>query len=352
MRIALIGWQGGGKSTLFTACTGTQPSIGEEAHPGTAIVPDDTLDLLHELYPPAKKINARVDYVDIAGLAPSQKKSGFKRSLINHVQGANVIAAVIGTYQFSDLPSSELADSVISDVTDLETEMLLSDMQIAENRLEKMQQSRQRGLKIDAIEQTALEKAMAALNDEKPLREIDFPIEEERALRTYAFLTKKPLLIAVNYNESQNGDEILAALESLAGENRRLVAINASLEAEIAVLEPEDRATFLEEMGISTPASDRVIQAGFDLLGLIRFFTVGDDEVRAWPIPRETAAVDAAGEIHSDLARGFIRAEVVPSTELLARKTLNACKDAGLLRLEGKQYIVQDGDVMHIRFAI
>jgi ribosome-binding ATPase YchF (GTP1/OBG family) len=159
-------------------------------------------------------------------------------------------------------------------------------------------------------------------------------------------------LIAINHGEDQNGADLTDRVADLAEEKRRIEALNCSLEAEIAALEEEDRAVFLKEMGITTPASDRVIRAGFDLLGMIRFFTVGDDEVRAWPIPKDMVAVDAAGEIHSDLSRGFIRAEVVPSDNLLEKGSLSACRDAGLLRLEGKQYIVQDGDVMHIRFNI
>ncbi len=352
MRIALIGWQGGGKSTLFTACTGAQPVEGEEAHPGGARVPDEMLDRLHTLYPPAKKVNARVDYLDIAGLVPAHKKSGFKRSLINHLQGANVLAAVIGTFSLTSRPLEELAASVRADVTDLETELLLSDLQIAETRIERIKQSHQRGQSVDAIEEKAMEKAFEALNEEKALRDVEFDATEDKALRTYSFLSRKPMLIAVNHGEDQDGAAIASRVQDLAGEKKRVEALDCRLEAEIAVLEEQDRAAFLKEMGIQTPASDRVIRAGFNLLGLIRFFTVGDDEVRAWPIPRGMEAVEAAGEIHSDLERGFIRAEVVDSDHLLEKGSLSACRDAGLLRLEGKHYVVQDGDVMHIRFNV
>jgi GTP-binding protein YchF len=352
MRIALIGWQGGGKSTLFTAVTGSQAAIGEEAHPGTALVPDDVLDRLHELYPPAKKINARVEYLDIAGLAASQKKSGFKRSMINHLQGSEVLAAVIGVFHLGPKPVEEIAGAVHSDIADLETEMLLSDMQIAESRLEKISQSRQRGLKVDAIEEGALQKALTALNEETPLRNVEFSGQEELALRTYSFLSQKALLIVVNHGEEQDGSELKGALSDLSSTRRRVEVLNAQLEAEIATLDEDDRGPFLEDLGIESPAADRVINAGFSLLGLLRFFTVGDDEVRAWPIPEGMVAVDAAGEIHSDLARGFIRAEVVHSDDLLRLGSLAKCRDEGVLRLEGKQYVVRDGDVMHIRFAV
>jgi len=353
MQIALIGWQTGGKSTLFTALTGSESSLGEEAHLGTAIVPDNVLDSLHELYPPAKKINARVDYLDVAGLATSQKNSGLKRSLINHLQGANVLAIVIGTFQLGDEPAGDLAEEVLLQLSDLETELLLSDLQVAENRMERIQAAKQRSQKIDQIELQAMEKVLEGLNNETPLRLVELDPTEEKAVRGHGFLTQKPLLIIVNHGEEQNGEELTKILEEkINSEDKRLEVLNGSLEAEIAVLDDEDKELFLEEMGLSAPASDRVINAGFSLLGLIRFFTVGDDEVRAWPIRKETNAVDAAGEIHSDLSRGFIRAEVVGSTDLLRLGALSKCRDEGILRLEGKQYIVKDGDIMHIRFAV
>ena len=353
MQIALIGWQSGGKSTLFKALTGLDSPFGEEAHPGIARVPDSVLDQLHELHPTSKKVNARVDYLDVAGLAASEKRSGFKRSLINHLQGANVLATVIGTYQHGAMPPQDLSEDVIQQVEDLETEMLLSDLQVMENRLEKIEASKHRGQKADPIDIQAVEKANAALNEEKALRTVDFSDEESKALRPYGLLTMKPLMILVNHGDDQDGEEIAKAIaEPLSGTARTIGVLNAQIEAEIASLEEEDRGPFLEELGLESPASDRVINASFSLLGLIRFFTVGDDECRAWPIPVGIDAQHAAGEIHSDLERGFIRAEVVPSAELLRLKTLAACRDNGLLRLEGKQYVVKDGDVMHIRFAV
>lgn len=353
MRIALIGWQGSGKSTLFTALTGMPPAIGEEAHPGQAVVPDPTLDRLHELYPPAKKVNAKVEYLDIAGLAASQKKAGLKRSLMNHVQAANVLAVVVGVFQHQGEDLKTVAGKARADLEDLEVELLLSDLGVAETRLEKIRQTKQRGLKVDAAEERAIEKVVEALNDETPLRDVEFGAEEDRAIRAYAFLTRKPLLIVINHAEEQDGGELAGLVSGMGeGTHRRVEVLNGSLEAEIAQLDEEDREVFLEEMGLDTPASDRVLRAGFDLLGLIRFYTVGDDEVRAWPIPEGTVAVDAAGEIHSDLARGFIRAEVVPAEDLLRLGSLARCRDEGILRLEGKQYTVQDRDVMHIRFAV
>lgn len=353
MQIALIGWQSGGKSTLFKALTGMDSPFGEEAHPGIARVPDPVLDQLHDLFPTSKKVNARVDYLDVAGLAASEKRTGFKRSLINHLQGANVLAAVVGTYQHGEMPAEDLAEDVVQQVTDLETEMLLSDLQVMENRVEKIESSKHRGQKIDPTDQRAVEKAHAALNEEKPLREVEFDTEEAKALRPYGLLTQKALMVLVNHGEDQDGEGIRALAEpKLQGTLKTMEVLNGQLEAEIASLEEEDRGVFLEEMGLDAAASDRVIRSSFGLLGLIRFFTVGDDECRAWPIPVGMAAQQAAGEIHSDLERGFIRAEVVPSDELLRLKTLAACRDNGLLRLEGKTYIVKDGDVMHIRFAV
>ncbi len=352
MHIALIGWQGGGKSTLFTALTGDQPDIGAQAHPGVAEVADSTLDLLYELWPKAKKVPAKMNYLDIAGLAHTEERTGFKRSMVNHLQSATVLAAVIGTFHL-DEDTSEAVTHVQQQAEDIEAELLLSDLATAENRAEKIAHSRQRGLKVDVLEEKAIQKCLDALNDEKPLRELEFNADEEKALRTYAFLSQKPLLIVVNHGEHQDGAAIRDGLtDSVTGDGKRLEVLNAELEAEIAQLEPEDRGDFLADLGVEEPASERVIRLGFDLLGLIRFFTVGDDEVRSWPIPSGLPALEAAGEIHSDLQRGFIRAEVVPAKTLLELGSLAACKDKGVLRLEGKTYIVQDGDVMHVRFAV
>lgn len=352
MQIALIGWQGSGKSTLFQALTGSAPSIGDEAHRGTAQVPDHVLDELHNLYPPAKKVNARVDYLDVVGLAASQKRAGIKRSLVNHLQGANVLAVILGVFHHTGKSIPSLADIVRNELADLEIEMLLSDMQIAETRLEKVRASKQRGISVDEYELSALEKAVKLLNDERPLRQLELNSSEEKAIRGLGFLTQKPLLVIVNHGEEQDRSALLEELVDLGSEDKRLELLNASLEAEIASLDEEDRELFLGEMGLEIAASDLVIRSGFELLGLIRFFTVGDDEVRAWPVKRGSDAVEAAGTIHSDLAKGFIRAEVVTSRDLLELGSLTACRDKGLLRLEGKQYIVEDGDVMHIRFNV
>ncbi len=353
MQIALVGWQGGGKSTLFTALTGSPASIGDEAHPGVATLPDETLDQLHDLYPPSKKINAKVTYVDVAGLSAGQKQSGIKRSLVNHLQSSNVLVPVIGIFHLIGESVEDIAGEIKSQLDDLEIEMLLSDLVIAENRIERMDADKGRSIKIDNIEYDALQKALAALNDDKPLRRVEFTESEDKTLRGMAFLTKKPLLVVINHGEGQETEAIEAAVrDDIVSDNKLLVSVNGSLEAEIAVLDEEDREMFLEEMGLTKPVSARVINASFDLLGLVRFFTVGDDECRSWPIPKDMIAVDAAGEIHSDLSRGFIRAEVVSCTNLLELGSLSACRDKGLLRLEGKNYAVQDGDIMHIRFAV
>jgi ribosome-binding ATPase len=353
MQIALIGWQSSGKSSLFKAVTGSEPSIGEEAHMGIANVPDAVLDQLHELYPPAKKIRARVDYLDVVGLSTGQKKSGFKRSLVNHMQGATVLAAVIGEFQHGEMDAASLAEDALSQVAELETEMLLSDLATAEPRLEKIEKQKKRGQKVDEVEKQALLRTVDMLNEEKPLRELEYTVDEEKAIRGLGFMSQKPMLIVVNHGEDQDGPAIKEAIVSaVSGKLKRAVVLNASLEAEIGALEEEDRALFMEEMEIETAASDKVIQASFDLLGLVRFFTVGDDEVRAWPVVDGTDAVNAAGTIHSDLQRGFIRAEVVHSDDLLRLGTMSKCRDEGVLRLEGKTYTVLDGDIMHIRFAI
>lgn len=353
MQIALIGWQSSGKSTTFQAVTGDAPSIGDEAHPGVATVPDLTLDELHKLHPTSKKVYAKVEYLDVVGLSTGQKQSGVKRSLVNHLQGATVLAPVIGLFQHGAMDAATLADDALTQVEELETEMLLSDLATAEPRLEKIEGQKKRGQKIDEQELSALRKVAERLNDEQPLRGLELTPQEEKAIRGLGFLTLKPLLVILNHGEDQDGEEIAAAVgDRLHDEFRRLVVLNAALEAEIRMLDEEDRAGFLEEMGIETPAADKVIHGGFDLLGLIRFLTVGDDECRSWPIRRGTDAVGAADSIHSDLARGFIRAEVVHCDDLLRLGSMARCRDEGVWQLEGKTYVVKDGDIVHIRSGV
>ncbi|MFC2170749.1 DUF933 domain-containing protein [Calditrichota bacterium] len=351
MQIALIGWQGSGKSTLFTALTGAETSIGETVHPGVANVPDRRLDELHLIFPPAKKIPARVNYLDIAGLAHSDQRSGFKRSMINHLQGSQLLVTVIGVFHLGWENPDEIVNTIITEAKEIDDELILSDLGIAENRLERVELNKKRGVKTDPQERILLEEMLAALNTETPLRDITLAGDQEKMIRSFAFLTQKQELLVVNISEDQPADDLKRLLESkLPG--RRIEIINAGLEAEIARLDEEDRSDFMAEMGIDTAASDRIIQAGFEMLDLICFFTIGDDEVRAWQVPSGISAVKAAGEIHSDLERGFIRAEIAPSENFLELKTFSACRDKGLLRLEGKDYIIRDGEIMHVRFAV
>ncbi len=355
MQISLVGWRSSGKSTLFTALTGKEAVIGETAHPGFALVPDSRLDRLHQLSPHLNKIPARVEYLDIAGLTYEEEKTGVKRSMINFLQGANVLATVIALFHLDTPDPESLINHVQKDLLDLETEFLLSDMQIAENRLERINADKKRGTLPETAqcEMAILQRILDALNNEQPLRELDFNPEEEKTIRPFAFLTQKPLLIVVNCSDSQDLPAIENALQSaLAGQNRAIFAVNARLEAEIALLDEPDRAAFLEELGIKQAASERVIQAGFKLLGMISFFTIGDEEVRAWAIRNGASALEAAGTIHSDMERGFIRAEVIASEDLIKHGSFSACRDLGILRLEGKKYIIQDGEVMHVRFAV
>ncbi len=328
--------------------------MGEEVHPGITEVPDPLLDRLHALFPPLKKIPARVEYLDIVGLAASQRRSGFKRSLINHLQGSNMLAAVIGTFQSGDASTDKLANDALSELNDLEAELLLSDLMAAENRLKRIEQAKKKPKQeLDPLEEQTLRVVMENIGKETPLRQIEFESEQKRKIRSFGFLSQKPLLVIVNRGEEQDGETLADALEDrVTGPGRRLEVVDAKLEAEIAVLEPADRDNFLSELGIESPASERVIRTGFELIGLIRFFTIGDDEVRAWAIPGGTTAIDAAGGIHTDLQRGFIKAEVVQAEDLIEAGSLSACRDKGLLRLESKDYTVADGDMIYVRFNV
>ncbi|MBZ0263878.1 DUF933 domain-containing protein, partial [bacterium] len=247
----------------------------------------------------------------------------------------------------------DILESIKGDIDDFESELILSDMQTVENRLERLAGNKKRGTKTDPVELKLLEKLQQTLENESALRNLQIDSQETKMIRSFGLLSQKPLMVILNRSEDQDAELFNnAALTVLENANRKLVVVDARLDAEIATLEEEDRVMFLEEMGIDRPAADIVMQTGYALLGLISFFTVGDDEVRAWSIPSGTPAVEAAGTIHSDLQRGFIRAEVVSSEDLLREGSLSGCRDKGLLRLEGKTYVVQDGDVMHVRFAV
>jgi ribosome-binding ATPase len=359
LRAGLIGFPSAGKTALFQLLTSAReaPARGKaEAHVGVARVPDERLDRLTALFNPRKHVPATVEFADIAGGGGG--KAGAQALLdVAPFRHADALLHVVRLFRDPSVAHPAGSVDPARDVRTMEDELILADLGVVERRLERLERDLKKGQSPDLRkERDILMPCRQALEDGRPLRALDLAPEDARRLRGFQFLSAKPLLLVLNLDEqdvTRAGEAVqLAGLEGfLAGAATRAVPICARIELEIAQLDEADRAAFMADLGLQESGLDRVIRASYDLLGYISFFTVGEDECRAWSIPRDTPAVVAAGEIHSDIARGFIRAEVVRYEHLLARRTLAACREHGELRLEGKDYLVLDGDVINFRHA-
>ncbi len=354
MRLGIIGLPQSGKTTVFNALTrGHQPlttSGGRiDVHTGVVDVPDARVDRLSALFKPKKTIYAKVTYADIAGLEGS--KSAISGQLLNQLTQMDGLLHVVHCFEDEDVPHPAGSVNPLRDITTMDAELLLNDMIAVERKLERLAEERKKGGGRERLvieRETALfERFREALSRELPLREIELSAEEEKTLAGFGFLTRKPMLVLLNLHEGQE----LPPVE-YAHPHCSLAALQGKLEMEIAQLDPGDVEAFMQEYGIAELGLARVIRLSYDLLGLISFFTVGDDEVRAWTIHRGASAYDAAGEIHTDLQKGFIRAEVIPYDELVSLGGMTEAKAKGRLRLEGKEYIVRDGEIVHIRFNV
>src|SRR5712692_3578547 len=366
LRAALIGFGSSGKSTLFQLMTSARetgrPTHGKgEASIGISKVPDVRLDRLTAMYNPRKRVPATVEFTDLA----MPGGTGGAQTLVDVAAYKNADALVHVLRAFQDPAVAHPSGSVhpSRDAQAMEDELILADLGVAERRLERLERDLKKSRTPELErERDVITLCKAALEEGRPLRALDLKGDDLKRLRGFQFLSAKPLLIVINLDEAQlaggatatradraAGAAGLASFLSRAG--TAAVAVCAKIELEIAQLEPADAAAFLADLGLTESGLDRVIRASYDLLGYISFFTVGEDECRAWSIPRGTPAQLAAGEIHSDIARGFIRAEVVGYDDLIARGSMAACRDHGEVRLEGKEHIVQDGDIINFRFA-
>ena len=362
MQIAIIGLPNSSKTTIFNALTRgnletTAYSSGVfELHTAVVNVPDARIDRLSALFKPRKTTYAKVTYADIAGLAKGVSEGGLSGPLLNAISQSDALLHVIRAFEDPDVPHVEGSVDPRRDVEIMDMELLLSDQIIVERRIERLQaQLKKGGDKLaKAANEVELElflRLLETLNLGAPLRDLDLTPAEDKGLRNYGLLTLKPMVLVLNVGDDPAGP----ALEQLAGYLHRrttVAALQGKLEMELAQMPPEEAAEFLAEYGIAEPGLNRVIRLSYTLLGLHSFFTVGEDEVRAWTIPVGAPAVEAAGTIHSDLARGFIRAEVIAYDALIAAGTLANARARGLLRLEGKEYVVQDGDILNIRFNV
>ena len=352
MKLGIIGLPQSGKTTIFNALTrGNTPTTASagriEVHTAVVDVPDPRVDKLSAMFKPKKTIYAKVTYADIAGLEGGVAKSGISGQLLNQLTQMDGFLLVIRAFADDNVPHPTGSVGAKRDVDSMLGELMLNDLIAVERKLERLIEERKKGGtdKILNERQSVLFKRLnQALNEGTPLRKLDFNSEESRELASFGLLTRKPILTVFNLGEGGSAPSIELDHPS--------VCLIGKLEMEIAQLNSEDAAMFMKEYGIEELGLSRMIKLSYDLLQLQSFFTVGEDEVRAWTVQRGASAVEAAGAIHTDLQRGFVRAEVVAYEDLVSLGGMTEAKAKGKLRLEGKEYPVKDGDIMHVRFNL
>jgi GTP-binding protein YchF len=358
VQLGILGLPKSGKTTLFNTLTASQQATDKfassgQTNLGTATVRDPRLEQLRDLFKPKRYVPATVQYVDIPGITRGESAESLDLAKLKTV---DALVHVVRAFEDPEILHAEGSLDPARDVAMLDLELILADHDIVERRLERLEKATKRGLSPEEQRERALlsDVILPALEAERPLREVALEPDDERRLRGFQLLSAKPMLVVVNVGEERAGAsvadlglELRPAISAISA-----VVVSAPIEQEISALAPEEQKEFLADFGLAEPSLDRVNRASYDLLGLIAFFTVGEDEVRAWTVRRGTRAREAAGAIHSDLERGFIRAEIVHWDDLVRLKTLAACQKAALLRLEGKDYVVQDGDVAHFRFNV
>ncbi len=345
MKLAIIGLAQSGKGTVFQALTGTPLTAGRknENHIGTIRVPDARVDRLSAIYNPRKTIYAQVEYFLPAPRGKADDKQSGQQAYWAQVRDGDALIHCVRNFNAYGAE----APSPIDDFRQLDQELILTDLVSVEKRLERLELDQKRGKKPDPEERDLLARCRHELENERPLR-LTPELAAARKLRGFAFLSAKPQLVLFN-----NGDEDARLPEfAVALDGATPLVIRGKLEQELAGMSPEEAGEFLSEFGLEASAADRIIQKSYELMGLISFFTVGEDEVRAWTIPRATTALDAAEVIHSDIKKGFIRAEVLAYDDLIAAGSHNEARKQGTVRLEGKQYEALDGDIIHFRFNV
>ncbi len=358
MKLGIYGFPLTGKTTLFNLLTGAHEATGaahrSDANVGVARVPDLRLDELSALFNPKKKTRATFECVDIAGLHRGKAASSMNLAVLKPV---DALAHVIRAFADPSIPHEDGRIDPRRDFENMELELVFADAESARRRVERLRQDIAKAGRADDKKELPLqEKVLAWLEEGHPVREMELSADEEKVLRGFAYYSAKPLLAIVNVGEEAVGD-LAGALRSAGFEGgiRRgvlAVAASAKIEAEMATLSEEDASAFRKDLGLAESALARMLHGAYDLLGLISFYTVGEKECRAWPVRRESSAVEAAATIHTDFARGFIRAEVTPYDRLLDARTFAVARDHGWLRLEGKEYVVMVGDIVHFRVAV
>jgi ribosome-binding ATPase len=355
MKAGIVGFPKVGKTTLFNILTRGQAetskfSQGKKAiNVGVSEVPDARLEKLHDMIQPKKKTLATTEFVDLVGVNRGEIKN------TEYLANLRTVDCLIHVVRAFEDPEMGIGASDIhphDDIQEFNLELILADMDVITNRLEKLRMLVKKvKSKENEEELVILEKCIKQLENEKPIRELDFEPTEKRRLRSFAFLSEKPLLHIINLSEDRLSEREKYLSESL-NKNQEITYVCGTLEQQIGELSPEDRQEFLDQYNFEESGRDRVIRTTFKLLDLILFFTAGPEEVRSWPLPRGTPAQKAAGTVHSDMERGFIRAEVVSYDDYLKTGSFAEAKKHGVFRLEGKEYIVQDGDIITFRFNV